>query len=123
MRNPAIEQRLQRWAQWVTVGDGSGYPTMSVLHEDWSPPGGGITPTLKVGAGGDERETHRAIGLLSVRLANTLVVVYCFTLTLREQAERLDCDESTVTKRVDVAHRQLAHWLCEGGFCNFTSSG
>mgnify|MGYP003439924401 CR=1 FL=1 len=122
-RDAVIEERVQRWAQWVAVGDGSGFPTMSVLHENWSPPSGSITPTLKVSAGSDVRQTHRAIAMLSVRLRNTLVVVYCFTLSKRDQAERLECDETTVTKRIDVAHRMLAQALDSGELCKFTSSG
>jgi len=31
-RDMKIELRLLRWAAAVTVGDGSGFPTMSVLH-------------------------------------------------------------------------------------------
>ena len=44
-RDERIEARLQRWARWVTVGDGSGFPTMSVLHREWTPPSPGTTPT------------------------------------------------------------------------------
>jgi DNA-directed RNA polymerase specialized sigma24 family protein len=106
-RDPRIEARLQRWADWVSVGDGSGYPVMSVLHSEWQPPSPGVTPTMKVSSSSDVRATHRAVGRLSQRLANTLVVHYCMKLPLAEQAMRLDCAESTVMQRVDLAHRQL----------------
>jgi DNA-directed RNA polymerase specialized sigma24 family protein len=106
-RDEAIEARLQRWAQWVTVGDGSGFPTMSVLHREWTPPSPGTTPTLKVSASSDVRQTHRALEQLSVRLRNTVVVHYCHKVPLAEQARRLECAESTVVQRVAVARRML----------------
>lgn len=106
-RDPRIEARLQRWAQWVTVGDGSGYAAVNTLHPNWSPPTPGMRPSLKVAKGSDAAQTHRAIGQLSVRLANTVVVHYCRKLSLADQAARLDCAESTVGQRVEEAHRRL----------------
>ena len=106
-RDMKIEARLQRWAAAVTVGDGSGFPTMSVLHPEWQPPSPGQTPTMKTSAHSDVRETHREIGFLSMRLANTVVLHYCLKLPLAAQAERLECGESTVIKRLELAHRQL----------------
>lgn len=106
-RDAVIEARLQRWAQYVSVGDGSGFPVMSVLHPQWQPPTPGTTPTLKVARVSDVRETHRAIGTLSQRLANTLVVHYCLRLSVAEQAQRLDCAVRTVHERIDTAHRLL----------------
>ena len=82
----AIEARLQRWAEAVTIGDASGYATVCTLHESWSPPAAGQRPTLKVSAASDVRETHRAIGQLSLRLRNAIVVRYCFGGTIEEQA-------------------------------------
>lgn len=110
-RDPRMEERLLRWAAAVTVGDGSGYPVMSVLHSEWQPPSPGVTPTLKVSPHNDARETHRAIGRLSLRLSNTLVVHYVLKLTVADQAERLQCAECTVHQRVEVAHRLLAGLL------------
>lgn len=104
-----IEERLLRWAQAVTVGDGSGYPVMSVLHEDWMPPSPGVTPSMKVSVGrNDAASTHRAIGRLSQRLQTTLVVHYVLRLRLVDQAERLGCAVDTVHGRIDSAHAQLA---------------
>lgn len=102
-----IEARLLRWAAYVQVGDGSGYPVMSVLHSEWQPPSPGVTPTLKAVSRSDVRETHRLIGLLSVRLRNTIVVHYCMKLPVAEQAQRLECAEKTVHARVEIAHRLL----------------
>lgn len=110
-RDARIEHRLQRWAQWITIGDGSGYAARSVLHPEWSPPTKGSAPTLKVGAASDVRETHRAIGLLSMRQANTVVVHYVLRLPMAEQALRLECAERTVFERIDDAHRRLAGLL------------
>jgi DNA-directed RNA polymerase specialized sigma24 family protein len=103
-----VEARLQRWAQGVTVGDGSGYPAMSVLHPNWSPPSPGTTPTMKTAPASDVRHTHRAIGRLSARLRDTLVVHYCLKLPMAEQALRLECSEATVYERVARAHGLLA---------------
>ena len=102
-----LEALLLEWAQWLNVGDGSGYSTMSVLHQDWSPPTPGITPTLKTSPASRVRELHRCIGMLSIRLANTMVVVYCQQLPPVEQARRLHCSESTVRSRVIHAKRRL----------------
>lgn len=107
-RSPAMEARLQRWAQAVTVGDGSGFPVMSVLHPEWQPPSPGTTPTLKTSAASDARETHRALLQLSQRLQNTVAVHYCMKLPLAEQAQRLDCAVDTVHGRIEAAHQALA---------------
>lgn len=111
-RDAGMEARLQRWAQWVTVGDGSGYPVKSVLHPEWQPPSPGITPTLKTAPATDVRATHRAIGRLSQRLANTLVVHYCLKLSLAEQADRLACSIDAIHNRVERAHRLLMREFC-----------
>jgi hypothetical protein len=117
-RDAQMEARLQRWAQWVTVGDGSGYPVKSVLHPEWQPPSPGITPTLKVAPATDVRATHWAIahlvqrGVMSQRLANTLVVHYCMHLSLSDQAMRLECSIDSIHDRVERAHRMLMRELC-----------
>ncbi|MBX3634019.1 MAG: hypothetical protein KF683_01250 [Rubrivivax sp.] len=120
-RDERIEARLQRWAQYVVVGDGSGYPAMSIVHPDWTPPSPGVTPAMKVHPRTDVHETHRAIGTLSVRLRNTVVVHYCLRLPVAEQAARLECAEQTVFARVDEAHRQLRAAL--GSFSDLEFSG
>lgn len=110
-----VQQRLQRWAQYVTVGDGSGYPVMSTCNPDWMPPSQGITPNMKVSAAGDVRETHRAIAKLGLRLRNAIVVRYCYGGTVAEQAARMGCAPETVRHRVDRAHQALLGILEE--FC------
>lgn len=104
----ALQSRLQAWAAWLTGGgNGAGYPTKSVLHESWLPPTPGQTPSMRTDSGGStsqERELHAIIGsALSVRLQNTLVVVYVMRAKPDEQVMRLDCQPSTVRARVSEA--------------------
>lgn len=110
-RDDAMHQRLLEWAAWVTVGDGSGYPSMSVLHESWTPPTPGTTPTMKVCAPSSARQTHRIMAGWSVRQRNTVALYYCTQLPVAEQALRLECGERTVYERIDVAHRLLRQAL------------
>lgn len=115
-RDDQMHQRLLEWAQWRKCGDGSGYPTMSVLHEDWSPPSPGITPTMKSCGPSSARMTHRAMACWSARLRNTVAIHYLTNLPLAEQAQRLDCAERTVYERVEQAQALLRAWLAD--FCN-----
>ena len=110
-RDKGIERRLQDWAQWIKVGDGSGYPATCVLHEHWSPPAAGQTPTMKVGSPSAVRQTHRAVGMLSVRLSNTLVLHYVTNLSVADQAARLGCEPQTIEQRIWKAHRLLLGML------------
>lgn len=120
-RDAAIEARLLRWAEAVTIGDASGYASVCTLHESWSPPQAGQRPTLKVGVASDVRETHRAIGQLSLRLRNAVVVHYCYGGTIAEQATRMECEPNTVHARVERAHQVLLGILQE--FCNIHEPG
>lgn len=122
-RIPAIEARLLRWAEACTVGDGSGYATMSVLHKDWSPPGGGQTPSLKVARTSDVHETARAVAQLSFKLHQALIVHYCKRGTVQRQCEEIGCAESTLHLRIERAHAELQALLTAGSFCNMESSG
>lgn len=109
-----IEQRLQEWAAWLGAGKrGDGFPALNVLHHSWMPPPPGMTPTLRAAKRGDarEREVHQAVGRLSIRLSNTLVVVYLQRVAPDEQARRLDCAESTVRARVIEAKRRVRDML------------
>lgn len=116
MRDEEIDARLQRWAQAVTVGDGSGYPSMSVIHPNWMPPTKGTTPVMKTTSkGGDVLQTVWAIDQLSLRLKNSVVVYYCMKLPIADQAALLDCAESTVHARVKEARRQIGGFLAAGG--------
>lgn len=111
-RDPAMHQLLLAWAQWLRVGDGSGYPTMSVLHEDWTPPAPGIRPAMKSSRPSAARHTHRIVCQWSATLRATVFVHYCFpALTVAEQAQRVGCAPRTVHDRIAVAHRLLARAL------------
>lgn len=120
-RDARIEERLQRWAQAVTVGDGSGYPVMCTVHPDWTPPSPGITPTMKVGHSSDVGQTQRAIARLSLRMRNTVVVHYVVKPPIAEQARLLDCTVGTVYQRIDAVHAALQFELgmgaAEGSYC------
>jgi DNA-directed RNA polymerase specialized sigma24 family protein len=120
-RDAAIEARLLRWAEAVTIGDASGYASVCTLHESWSPPVAGQRPTLKVGLASDVGQTHRAIGRLSLRLRNAVVVRYCYGGTIAEQAARMECEPNTVRDRVARAHQALQGILQE--FCNISEPG
>lgn len=113
-RDPHIEERLHRWAQAVTVGNGSGYPVMSVLHEDWMPPSPGVTPTLKSSPHTDVWATHKAVGRLSLKARNAVVVHYCLRLQPAVAADRLECAVDTLHARIETAHRELLVLLCGG---------
>jgi DNA-directed RNA polymerase specialized sigma24 family protein len=109
-----VEQRLQRWGQAVTERDGSGYPVMSVLHEDWMPPSPGVTPSMKISLGrSDAASTHRAISRLSRKQRDAVVIHYALKLPMAEQAARLGCAVDTVHGRIEAAHAQLAAILDE----------
>lgn len=106
-----VERRLQDWAQWRMVGDGSGYSSKCTLHPEWSPPTPGTKPTMKVSAPSHVPATDRAVKRLSERLQSTLALHYCTNLSVAEQAERLGCQPGTVDQRVRHAHRALALML------------
>lgn len=114
-----VELRLRDWAQWLMIGDGSGYSSKCTIHPEWSPPTPGTTPTMKVSAATHVPETHRAVKKLSERLQQTLVLNYCTNLSLEDQAIRLACQVDTVHARITSAHRELARQL-EGSRGAFT---
>lgn len=113
-RDPHIELRLVDWAEWIRAGRrGDGYPSMSVLHQNWLPPTPGTTPTMKLGTGSATRNrmTHQAIEALRLRLSNTIVLHYLVRLPIDEQAAMLACQVSTVYARVGEAHGLIKAWL------------
>lgn len=117
-RDAGIEARLQRWAESLLVGDGTGYPSISAVHPDWSPPSPGQRPAMKVHGGSDVHATHQAVAQLPLRLRNTVVMYYVLKLPLADQAERLQCAPDTVLDRIDRAHR-----LLRASFCNIHQVG
>lgn len=124
MRDEDIEARLQSWAQAVTVGDGSGYPSMSVIHPNWMPPTKGSTPAIKLARGGaDVHATHRAIGRLSAKQRDAVCLHYAMRLSAALHAERAGCDERTVRKRLESARNALRAIWAEGSSCNIPQVG
>jgi DNA-directed RNA polymerase specialized sigma24 family protein len=117
-----IEARLWRWAEAVKSrgADGSGYPVMCTLHQDWMPPSPGITPSMKVAPANDARQTHRLVRQLSERMQVTLVVHYIKRLSHADAACLLDCQVDTVKCRIEAAHHELARRVDaeRAGFCN-----
>jgi DNA-directed RNA polymerase specialized sigma24 family protein len=118
-RIESIEHRLHRWAEWLKTGDGSGYPVKSTLHEDWSPPSPGTTPTMKVGLGSDGPQTQRLVEQMSERRQATLVAVYVLRMPVADAALVLECAADTVLDRIERIHRVIARELEGAGeFCN-----
>mgnify|MGYP000417385239 CR=1 FL=1 len=114
-RDAGIERLLLEWAQWLKVGDGSGYPTRCVIHPNWSPPSAGLTPTMKVGSPSTVRRTHRAVLTLSGTLQETLKLHYVYSLSVVDVATRLECQATTVDQGIRTAHGRLRAALRDGG--------
>lgn len=115
-----VEARLQRWADWLKVGDGSGYPVRCVLDESWSPPSAGTTPQMKALPASDAPQTHRVVLGLSERMRATLAAHYLLGLQAQEAAAVLECAPDTVHQRIERAQALIAQALADqqGGFCN-----
>mgnify|MGYP001769404290 CR=1 FL=1 len=113
----SVEALLQQWAEWVRVGDGSGYPRTSMLHPEWSPPASGQRPSMKVGAASRGPEINALVRRLSGRLQATLVMHYCYPgLSRAAQVARLDvlgfgCSVATLGVRVAQARRLIGVML------------
>lgn len=123
-RDAVIEARLQRWAEAVTVGDGSGYPVTNVLHQSWSPPSPGLTPSMKVSAVNlDARATGAAVARLKPKLQAVVRMHYLKRWTLAAMAANQQCAESTVVARLDAAHQALHADIFGGRFCIELRSG
>lgn len=116
MRDEDLELRLMQWGAAVSVGDGSGYPCINVIHPNWTPPSRGLTPALKVRPGGDVRRMHRAIGTLPIKQRNAIVLAYAMRLSVAEQCQRLECSERVRQDRLRAAKITLMVRL--EGFCN-----
>jgi DNA-directed RNA polymerase specialized sigma24 family protein len=112
-----IEARLWRWAEYVKGGSsGAGYPVKCTLHEDWSPPSPGMTPTMKVIPANDAPSTHRIIAQMTAKHRAALVARYVMRLTYAAAGLAMECQEETARARTDAAQRELARML--GTCCN-----
>lgn len=104
----AVERRLLAWGAWVAGGHQVGYPMTSVLHENWMPPAPGQLPTMQAARStAQERQMHGLVEKLSLKLRNTLVVVYVLRLPLGQREQRLQCEAGTVRVRITQAKAQL----------------
>jgi DNA-directed RNA polymerase specialized sigma24 family protein len=120
----AIDLRLWRWGEAVkNGGDGSGYPIKSTLHEDWSPPSPGMTPSMKVVPASDARQTHGLVRCLSPKQQASLIAHYVKRMTHQQAAEAMQCQPDTVKDRIEAAHREIARMLDSNGLelCNIHS--
>lgn len=106
-RDQAMDLRLRRWADWVLNGSSDGFPSISVLHKEWLPAVAGAAPTLRISGVSDVAQTHVAIGQLSVRLRDTIVVHYVEGGPVQRQADRLGCAVRTLHTRVERAQAEL----------------
>ena len=119
-KDAAMDDRLWRWAEWLKSGDGSGYPVKCTLHEDWSPPSPGLTPSMKVAPHNDALQTQRMVHRLSDRMLATLVAHYVVRMSASAAADALDCKPDTVHARIEAAHVELL-WMLKAEkreFCN-----
>lgn len=109
-----IDGMLQRWAARVTVGKGSGFPTMSALHPNWQPPAPGQTPTPRTCATDDESEArlvHGFVARLPERLFAAVVAYYLLRGTQPQKAEAAQCSVRTMIDRVQRAQRTIKAYL------------
>lgn len=113
-RDDRIEAMLQAWAEYVSVGDGSGYPSVSVLHKSWMPPTPGRTPTIKVARFSlDAARIEAALRELGTKWWRVAMVHYVKRGSIAWQAEQLDCQPGTVYARVELLHARLAATFCK----------
>lgn len=119
-----VEARLQRWALAVTVGDGTGYPSVSVIHPNWMPPTKGSRPIMKVSRDGhDVQATHQSIGQLSVKQRDAICLHYVYRLSTAEHAQRAGCADRTVRERLDAARRCLGAMWSANPICKLPQAG
>jgi DNA-directed RNA polymerase specialized sigma24 family protein len=109
--DPAMDARLRRWAEELSVGSGAGYPAMSVLHPNWQPPPPGQAPTMKAVSSSDVAETRRALRSMPEKLMEVVIVYYRWRLDLQDKALMLQCQPGTVIVRLGRAHAWLRAWL------------
>jgi len=108
-----IEQRLQNWARWVLTRRGE----LGFQSSDTMRPGGtgGYRQAAIPIADAEASDTDEAIRrLYPGGLALAVQEFYTGQGGIADKAGRLHCGESTLHKRIDDAHRQLAeHFLAQ----------
>lgn len=109
-----MEAQLLAWGAFRAGGGcGDGYPSMSVIHPNWTIPAKGMQAKLPMPGRSSvaERALDARIAELSVKMRDALFVRYVKRLALAEQARMLGCEESTVGARVQQAKRILFYEL------------
>lgn len=110
-----IEERLQNWARWKLMGGGGemGYAAVDLSGANAGRNGyvQATVPTSEVEAA----ETDDAVNRLNPRgLALSVHEFYVGHGGIADKAARLHCGVSTLHRRIDDAHRQLAnHFLAQ----------
>lgn len=116
------DKALREWSYWVRGGRVvDGFPRCNVLHKSWMPPAPGVRPMMSVSRARDDsmqRVVHQALGMLSVKLANTVVVHYCYRLSVADQCSKLGCAPSTLHHRLQAVREVVSARLRAGGFTN-----
>lgn len=106
-----MERALLAWGAFRAGGGcGDGYPTTSVISPDWMPPASGMRASMPMPARSTmaERLLDFAIQALSVKLRDSLYVVYVKRASVAQRAVMLQCKPLTVDARVREAKRALA---------------
>jgi len=83
---------------------------MSVIHPNWTPPSQGMSARMPMPARSTlaEQAMDAAIRDLSVKLRDSLYVVYVKRASVLQRSEMLQCKPGTVDARVREAKRQLS---------------
>jgi hypothetical protein len=106
----ALERELVAWGSYVAGGrEVAGYPVMSVIHPNWTPPAKGMPAKLPMRPREyiRERRVDIVVRRMSRKLQDALAVRYVRRMPYAEQAMALGCQPGTVDARVREAKRQL----------------
>lgn len=108
-----IQQRMLRWALWVSrKADGaSGYPSECAYTRMQQRTGGGYySPDIDLEAA----ETERAVQMLDEELRLTVRVYYLKPTFRIVQAQTLHCHVRTMERRIERAHLLIAGFIDSG---------
>lgn len=110
-RDEYIHRLLLNWARWKAgaCDSGLGYGSANwtgVREERYRE---AIIPTIAI----DAEHMDRAVATLDEDLQRTIDAMYVRALPRKQAAERLRVGESTITERIDRAHRKLLEAMRE----------
>ncbi|PIP02756.1 MAG: hypothetical protein COX55_03565 [Zetaproteobacteria bacterium CG23_combo_of_CG06-09_8_20_14_all_54_7] len=112
MTNEDIHQRMLKWAEWVLRSDGGGlgFPCeCSYTRMQQRSDCGFTAPEVDI----ESAETEKAVQSLEQYLRHAVQAHYCMGGTRESQARQLGCSTTTVERRVERAHGQIARYLEE----------